>query len=778
MQEQLAQNGRQRDRNLQPSGRGERGRAFAPPMPEEDPLDLEEHEQPNMAAEYYRTVMRHRKLIGGLALAGVLASVLLYLGTQPVYETRTSLEIQSMNGDFMDTRSVAATAQLPSDAILQTQIKLLGSDSLTERVKEQMSMRGHADRIERNDMLSRIQRGLHISGGQTIPFNELLDETANGVKIKAMGISQLVEVTCDSWDPAFAATFCNSLTNEFQAVDMESRGDQAKRISDWLVRQAADVRQKAIDSQRKLELATGGNGMLLNPATDNIGEERLKQMQTELVRAQADRMEKQAELAEAQSSGSDGAPDTASYSASKLRLADLQAQVAALVPPLTEANPKVIHLRAQIAEVQQNMQREKAVGATKLQSSYLSAKHREDLLNMSYHQVEGTVSNSLQKSSEIDLLRREVQTQQQLYQTLLQRAKEAGFASAMPASTIRVVDQAKPPRFAVYPRRLMTAIVGALLGLVLGVLISFILERQIPRLRLPGDVSRFVRIDELGVIPSSLAQPIGSRPNAGAKLLSPVQTAMVKFNGERDSDAARKTTDTWADEALVAESYRNTTLSLLLSGPDKNARTFVVSSPNAGEGKTTVTSNLGIALSKSKLRVVLVDGDLRKPRLHDVMSVDNTHGLRDLLRDGISAYSGSMDIVCKPTAYNNLFVIPSGTGKESISDLLHSSHLGGLMDELASRFDVVLVDSPPMLHIADARILAGHASQAILVFRSGLTKRANAITVRKMLQRDRIQIAGSILNDFDPRREGQGKYYSGYYDYYGTGAETVEVKAS
>ena len=90
----------------------------------------------------------------------------------------------------------------------------------------------------------------------------------------------------------------------------------------------------------------------------------------------------------------------------------------------------------------------------------------------------------------------------------------------------------------------------------------------------------------------------------------------------------------------------------------------------------------------------------------------------------------------------------------------------------------ILVDSPPMLHIADARILAGYASQAILVFRSGVTKRSNAITVRKMLQRDRVQIAGSVLNDFDPRREGQGRYYRGYYDYYGTGSEPFEAKAS
>ena len=774
MDENRFQRNRQDQRNLIPLDReprlsSVRRNAFA----DDEFLDDNEPGHPNMAAEYYRTVVRHRYLILGLALLGILISFLIHLGTQPVYETRTSVEIQVMNSDFMDTHSVAPNAALPSDTLLQTQIKLLASDSLMERVKAQLSGEQHPQEVQPNDLLSKMERALHIHAGQQIPYEKLLDETADGVKIKALGISQLVEVTCNSWDPAFAARFCNTLTTEFQNADLESRGSQAKHISDWLMRQASDIRQKAEESQKRLELATGGNGMLLNPQTDSIGEDHLRQMQTELVRAQADRMEKQAELSEAQSGNTDGAPDTAAYSAAKLRLADLQAQVAALVPPLTEANPKIIHLRAQIAEIQQNMQREKAVSASKLQQSYQAAKHREDLLDMSYRNIQGSVSSDLQKSSEIDILRREVQSEQQLYQTLLQRAKEAGFASALPASTIRIVDTAKASHFAVYPKRLTSAVVGALVGTILGILAAFVLERQVPRLRLPGDVGRFIKIDELGVIP---AAPVQRR--LGAKLMLPVHDALMKQTGRQPGQASRVTDETWAEEALVAESYRSATLSLLLAEPDQRARTFVISSPNAGEGKTTVTSNLGIALSKSKLRVVMVDGDLRKPHLHDVMSVDNKLGLRDVLRDGVAAYAEKMHLVCKQTAYSNLSIISSGVGKESVSDLLHSPELRALLDDLEQRFDVVLVDSPPMLHIADARILAGQTSRAILVFRSGVTKRSNAVTVRNMLQRDRVRIAGSVLNDFDPSREGQGKYYSGYYDYYDADAGAAEVKAS
>ncbi len=739
------------------------------PVDDHDEGDPQGHS--TMVAEYYRTIMRHRWLIAGLALLGIVLSVLFHLNTQPVYETRTSLEIQAMNDNFLGAHDVTPNAVLPSDTIVATQLKLLGSESLAERVINQINEQPHTDVVPQNDLLSRLERTLHIRTGRGIPFDRLMDETVQGVKIKPMGISQLVEVTCDSWDPTFAAQYCNTLTNEFQNTDLESRGAQAKRISDWLVHQAADVRERAQESQKKLEIATGGNGLMLSPQNDNIGEDHLRQMQTELVRAQADRMEKQAELAVAQSGSADSGPENAAYAEEKIKLADLQAQVAALVPPLTEANPKVIHLRAQIAEIQASMQREKASSAYKLQEAYNAAKHREELLDMSYKNIEGSVSSDLQKSSEVDLLRREVQSEQQLYQTLLQRAKEAGFASAMPASTIRIVDPAKPPHFAVYPKRLTTALVGALLGMVVGIVTAFLLERQIPRLRLPGDVTRFVRIEELGVIPSSNTQR-----SAGGNLIAPVQNALVKWNGSRP-DAALATQVTWSEEALVAESYRNTTLSILLAEPEKGSRTFIVSSPNAGEGKTTVTSNLGIALSKSKLRVVLVDGDMRKPNLHRMLDVDNTVGLRNVLREGVAAYRNRMHLVCQPTAFDNLCVIPSGTGHEPVADLLYSPELRALLDDLETRFDVVLVDTPPMLHIADARIFAGQTNRAILVFRSGVTKRSNAVTVRNMLQRDRVRITGSILNDFHPQREGQGKYYSGYYDYYSAHAMD-QAKAS
>ena len=693
-----------------------------------------------------------------MAIASGCAGLLAHLTTQPTYRTRTSLDIQSLNSDFMNLHSVDQTAATPTDTLVQTQIKLLESDSLLDRVKIRLTAQAHPDYILRDDLLSRLQRALHLGGTKRIAYAALLDETAEGVKIKPMGITQLVEVTCDSWDAKFAASFCNTLTDEFREVDLESRGDQAKRTSDWLVRQAGDIRQKAEQSEHRLIAATGGNGLILTEQGNGVGEDGLRAMQSELVRAEATRMEAEAQLATRRQISNQApiANESAAYAADKVRLADLQTQVAALVPPLTEANPRIVHLRSEIRQVETNLDKETLESDQRLQNDYNSAKHREALLQVAYRAQEGQVSSDLQKSSEVDLLRREVQSEQQLYQTLLQRAKEAGFASAMPASTIRVVDAAKVPRTSALPKRLSTALIGLVFGGFGGAVVALFKDRSAALLRMPGDSERLLDTDELGVIPSPLA--IGSLLSLRSFGLPSRESRAALTSGTyKTLHTAR-----WDDDlSLVAEAYRNTTISILNAEHKAPVRSYVISSPSAGEGKTTITCNVGVALSKARLRVVLIDGDLRKPSLHKAFSVPNTVGLRQIL----SGEAVSMSDLCHATEFDHLSVIPAGSGNATTVELLHSGAFGMLMKKLSQQFDVVLVDTPPMLHMADARILAREVQSTILVFRSGVTTREDALTARTMLSRDRIHVVGSILNDFNPRTAGKNGYYDSYSAY-------------
>lgn len=722
----------------------------------------------NLLAEYLRTAIRHRVAIIVFGLIGVLLSFLLNFTALPYYRAKTSLEIQGINGDFLNIHNIAPTGDGGSTEVnVQTQVKLLQSETLLERTANLLKAEPPPANLYPNDLGSRLARAFHLGGNKALSYNDLVDDTAKRVIVKPFGVTRLVEITCDSWNAEFAAKFCNTLTTEYRNLDLETRGKESDRTSQWLTGQVADIKTKAEESERRLVAATGGNGLILSQDSNTVGEDHLRTLQGELVRAQADRMEKEAQLRTAGSAAPGTTPsilDSTEYRSYQQKLADLRAEVAAMVPPLTEENPKVIHVRSQIREVEEGMAAARSTNSDRLQNEFASARHREALLNAAFQSQEASVSSDLGKAAQVNLLRREVESEQQLYQTMLQRAKEASLASAMQASTMRVVDAAKKPFVPFAPKRGGAAGAGLLLGTLCGVGVAFFRDRQIQVFRVPGDVERFLHVTELGVIPAAETNRAG--------FTAPIRSALLPFNRNGNGAPPAPAEGAlalakWSDAfSVVAEAYRSTTFSILLTDDaSRRARIYVVSSPNAGEGKTTVTSNLGVALSKSKLRTVIVDGDLRKPGVHIALQVSNNFGLRNILRGEIDAERAPLDAFCKPTAVPGLSVIPAGTGSEEVVELLHSAHLAGLIDRLHREFDVVLIDTPPMLHMADARILAHYAQGVLLILRAGITSREQAGKARDLFERDRVRLVGTILNAFDPRSEGQNNYYESYYRY-------------
>ena len=722
----------------------------------------------NLLLDYVHTIARFRWIIALCAVAGLLASFLFNLNTLPVYRARTSLDIQNLNSDFMNMHTLSPTGSAESsssEAYVQTQIKLLQSDTLLDRTVARLESEPHPTFIERDDLVSQLKRSLHLSRSEPLAYQALIEDAARQVKVKPLGVTRLVEITCDSWNAAFSAKFCNTLTQEFKDEDLEVRSTEAQKTSDWLTRQVADVRLKAEESQKKLEAATGGNGLILSQQSSSVGEDRLRQMQAELVKAQADRMEKEAQAGVASSASPASLPsvlDNPAYRQLQLQLADLESKVAEIVPPLTEENPKVIHLRSQIREVQSEMAVERHTSAGRMDDEFAAARHRETLLRAAYKAQEESVSADLGKSSQVSLLRREMESEQQLYQTLLGRAKEAGFASAMQATTIRIVDPARPPKIPVSPRRVPAGGVGLLLGSAFGLSFAFFKDRSSDVFRLPGDAPRYLNVQELGVIPTA---DTGQRRSVAASISA--ARSLVREDVSDSLQGNALAIARWQDNfSIVAEAYRNITFSLLLSeAATRRARVYVVSSPNAGEGKTTVTSNLGVALSQSKRRVLLIDGDLRKPGLHRALHASNEVGLRNILRGEIDIETSPLSELCQSTSIRNLSLLTSGSGSEEVVELLHSPLVGDLLARLSREFDMILIDTPPMLHMADARIFARQADGAILVLRAASTGREQAEDARNLLTHDRARLVGTVLNRFDPSSEGRSGYYSSYYRY-------------
>ncbi|GAC1389284.1 MAG: exopolysaccharide regulatory tyrosine autokinase VpsO [Vulcanimicrobiaceae bacterium] len=683
-----------------------------------------------------------------LAVLGALLGLALACVQQPLYRARTSVDIQALNESFLNLHAVSPTGQPGADSLdsyIQTQIRLMESDTIVERTK---------DRLRRAAEARRTPSGDTTKSRATREEQTLLEDAARRLKIHTLGATRLVEAVCESPDPQLASAFCNTLVNEFIQVSMETHNESAVSTSAWLAQQLEELKAKLANSEAALQANAQASSMFYSQGKESVGEARLRQLQDELSRAQADRMVKQAQHSTSLSANPDSLPsvlDSSSLKDLKARLVDLKRQMAEL-SSLTANAPKVQKLQSQINEVQSSLAKERRNVVQRLRNEYASANSREKLLAKAYSAQEAVVSREIGRASHYQMLKAETDSQRQLYASLLQRVKEAGFATALRASSIHVIDAAKTPTQPFSPRKLLNAASGFAIGACFGLALALFLSRTDRRLRLPGDSMSLLKVRELGVIPAARADRFARSRKSPTLLM-----------GKSDASSAPMLN---IGASLTAEAYRAAVSSLLFEADHgEHGKVFVVSSPSAGEGKTTLASNMGIALAEARKRVLLIDGDLRRPMLDKLFDLGNEAGLRDVLRGDINVTYCPMELIAQPTFVPDLFVLLSGPGTDQILSLLHSPNLHTLLARVRNDFDVILIDTPPMLHLADARLLARFSDGVVMVVRSGSTTAEQASSAHQMFALDGTRVVGVLLNDFNPVRESRYGYYKSYYDY-------------
>ena len=703
-------------------------------------------EPPGLLVQYTRTAIRWRWRILAFALFGSAIGLLVSVPKTPLFRAHTSLDIQGLNGNFMNLRNVDpndAAQSYSADVYIQTQIKLLQSDSLSARVIRKLAEAGGRPLDARPDQFTvwRHQLGLPLAAPPSRKV--LLERTARSLKVKPLGLTRLVEATCDSSDPQMAADFCNTLADEFIVQDLEIRSDAATKTGEWLTKQLADMREKLEKSEQRLQSYTQANTLFYNQSTESVPQAKLRMLETELSQAQADRMAKEAQQVSLKAGNPDSLPivlENAPLKMAEAKLSDLQRQYAELSTTLMPDAPKLQKLQSQIDLVQREVAKARANVLGRIETEYQTALKREQLLGAAFSAQEKIVLDQSAKATEYQMLRREVESGRQIYETMLQRVKEAGLISVLRASPVRVVDQAKPPRVQFEPDPLSNSIEGLLAGAMFGIAYASFSDRIKRRLRSPGEPRTHLHVRELGIIPTSRVDSL---------LRSKSQSLdLITFDNER---------------SLLAECFRATMNSLLdARNVEASARVLVISSPNSRDGKTTLTCNLGIAFAETGRRVVLIDGDLRRPRLQRVFDKKNDWGLSDLLSGDLRLEDCPSGACSQPTHIPGLSVLTAGTATRSISSLLHSRRLGELLGRLRQDFDTILIDTPPMLHLADARVIARLAEGVVLVLQSGVDA-DDAEYCSRVLGEVGTPVLGVVLNNFNPARETSTRYYRSYY---------------
>jgi capsular exopolysaccharide synthesis family protein len=430
------------------------------------------------------------------------------------------------------------------------------------------------------------------------------------------------------------------------------------------------------------------------------------------------------------------------------KYADLKSQYVDILEQSGPKHPKAERLQSQVDEIQSLIDKERKRTVERIRNDYEAALGRERLLEAAVAKEKVEVGALNQLLIQHSLLKRESDTNQQLYDNLLQKLKDATVSAGLRATNIHVIDPAKPPGSPVRPKKRLNILVGLMVGLVLGLALAFVKEAVDTSIKSIDEAEGLANAPALAVVPrtrDTLRRLTPSLPGNNGKPSATPGIALLSH-----------------PSSAVAESYRTLLTSVVLSTAPQPPQVLLVTSSAAGEGKTSTALNLAIALAQRGEPTLLIDADLRHPKIGESLNLVNGTGLASFLTGAHSLEKALRQFLPVPT----LWALPAGPQPPNPAQLLSSNAMESMLRELRQRFHFMVIDSPPLLPVTDAMILSTFVDGVIFVVESGVTVRGAVTRSRKILQNVGAKVLGIVLNKVNVRHDGYYGYYGRYYNKY------------
>lgn len=706
---------------------------------EDDAIDLR---------AYWRVIWQ-RKLT--VILFTILALVVAFIHTAQkprIYKSHLTLQIERSSNNMLNAEGMTAMYDYwYSDDFYETQFELLKSNTLAERVARDLNITSY-QQISGKPQPSLWQQllgsGDEVAAAETqaaadirtdIEPEQFAGALRGGLGVSPIKNSRLVVLSYDSTSPEMAAEIVNAYADSFMAMNLERRIADSSYAQTFLAEQIKQVRANLEESERLLVDYADEKQIADLDERLSVHQRKLDSLSEKLIEVEARRIETQAAYEEEANVGIDSsqlAPGSLIF-AYKQSLAQLESEYAEKSSIYKSAYPEMQELRSQIDGLKRKLKYEYTQLRQLKELKFKAAQREESMLKLRIEEVNKQVLDLRKRTTDYQALKRDVDTNLVLYDSLLQQTKEIGVAAGISANNISVVDYAKIPGSPYKPDMGKSLKMALLFGLLGGIGLAFLFDKLDDTVKSGGDLEDVTGLSVLGIVPQIDKQEISSS---------------VGMLTHQDPTSA------------LAEAYRSFKTALSLSAAGGYPKTLQIASSGVGEGKTTTAIGVALSFIQAGAKVLLVDGDLRNPSIHKDMDIKNDVGLTNFL-----AGNEKLGQVVKRSSLNaNMWVLTAGPISPNPAELLASEKMKEFLDKAEKQFDVVVVDGPPVLGLADALVLSNITRGTVLVVDAGETRKGVLTDALKRLHGVQANIIGTVLTKYN---QGHSEY-SYLYNYYGS----------
>lgn len=681
----------------------------------------------------YGQRLLERKWVAITAFVVVVTLALIWtFKATPIYCASTRLQVDAETIKVLNIQDVV-TADTRDAQYMNTQIKILQSRTLAEQAARSLALN---------------QNPAFLPGAT--PGTDYAAALQGCITIQAVQGTRLIDILADHPDPKVAALLANGVANEFIKQNVERKLSASLEAVRWLREQAAEHRQKVEKSEAVLQEYREKTYTVSFEDRQNIVVEKLKDLNSAVTGAKTGRLGAESEWNELKARlDADQEPGmipaiTANPLVSALgqQLANKEIAVSILRKRYKDKHPAMISAMTELSEIKQKWNKACLEAAESIKANYLMAKAKEESLQRALKEQEQEALDLSRNLIQYTMLKRNADGDQQLYEAILTRMKEAGVTDQLDTHHIQVVDPARPPSSPYKPRKTRDILLACLLGAVLGVGFSFAAHFYDDKVKTHDDIESYLDLPLLSSIPT-------------IKRTDRLEKARVSHLEPR---------------SLASEAFLTLRASIGLNPNARAARSILVTSTAPAEGKSFVAANLAIVFAHNQQRTLLIDADMRHPVQHEVFHVDQKQSLRVFLTD-----STSLEGIIHPTDIPNLDVIAAGQVPPNPSELLGSLRMRQLLAEASRKYDRIVIDSPPISAVSDPLILLPSVQGIVFVIHFSKVRRDIVARAVQKLREGRVPVLGAVLNNVDLEKHGYYYYPYRYSHYYRK--EDVDVEA-